>query len=122
MIFVIPRQTPAGLSYDPDVDAWLDGDGDVVAKEPSELGYYEVPALWGADASNFVLSMGGVLGRGDVVAIAKAEYRGYFEAVMEVVTGSLYGERYNLAGLENAPDGNAASGAAVFVVAQLRRK
>lgn len=118
-VFVIPRQTPAGLTYDADVDAWIDGDGDVVSKEPAELTYYEVPALWGADASNMVLAMGGILGKGDVVAVAKSQYRAYFDGAREVVTGSLYGERYNVAGLEDAPDGMAAP---VFVVAQLRRR
>lgn len=118
-VFVIPRQTPAGLTYDPDTDAWVDGDGDVVTREPAELSYYEIPALWGADASNMVLAMGGVLGRGDVVAVAKSQYRAYFEQAMEVVTGSLYGRRYSVAGLEDAPDG---MDAPVFVVAQLRRR
>lgn len=118
-IFIIPRQVPVGLSYDPDVDAWIDGDGHVVTKEPAELTSYEVPALWGADASNFVLQMGGVLGQGDVVAITRAQYRQYFDGAMEVVTGDLYGERYSVAGLEDAPDGMEAP---IFVVAQLRRK
>jgi hypothetical protein len=122
LVYVIPKYDPPGLTYDSDVDAWIDGDGDVVTKEPAELSYYEVPALWGADASNFVLSMGGVLGQGDVVAIAKAQYRDYFDVAREVVTGDLYGSRYTVAGLENAPDGGEPAGAAVFVVAQLRRR
>lgn len=117
-VYVIPRQTPAGLTYDADVDAWIDGDGEVVTKEPAELEYHEIPALWGADASNMLLAMGGVLGKGDVVAVAESRYRARFDSAMEVVTGSLYGERYTVAGLENAPDG----GGAVFVVAQLRRR
>jgi hypothetical protein len=121
-VYVIPKYDPPGLTYDADVDTWIDGDGDVVTREPAELSYYEVPALWGADASNMVLAMGGVIGQGDVVAVAKSQYRAYFDAAREVVTGDLYGSRYSVAGLENAPDGGEPAGAAVFVVAQLRRR
>lgn len=118
VVYVVPRQTPAGLTYDSDVDAWVDGDGDVVTRQPAELTYYQVPALWGSDSSNMLLALGGILGRGDLVAVALAEHRSKFDAAMEVVTGTLTGNRYVVAGLENAPDG----GAPVFVVAQLRRK
>lgn len=117
-IFAVPWQTPAGLTYDADVDDWLDGDGEVVTKTPSELTYTEIPALWGADAEQFVLGLGGISASGDIVAIARATYQSNLEGSMMVVTGSLSGDQYTVVDLENAPDG----GAAVFVVAQLRRR
>lgn len=117
-IYTVPWQTPDGLTYDPDVDSWVDGDGDVVTKTPSELTTSEIPALWGADAEAFALSLAGISVSGDIVAIAKAAYQTDLEGAMEVVTGSLAGDRYTVADLENAPDGDAA----VFVVAHLKRR
>jgi len=117
-IYAVPWQTPAGLTYDSDVDAWLDGNGDVVTKTPAELTTSEIPALWGADAEQFALGLAGISVSGDIVAIAKATYQSSLAGAMEVVTGSLAGDRYTVENLENAPDG----GAAVFVVAQLRRR
>lgn len=117
-LYAIPWQTPAGASYDADVDAWVDGDGDVVTKTPAELTYHTIPALWGADTNGFIMALGGLSAGGDLVAIAKAAYRNQIEGSMMVVTGSLSGEKYNITNLENAPDG----GAAIFVVVELQRR
>lgn len=117
-LYAIPWQTPAGASYDGDVDAWVDGDGDVVTKAPAELTYHAIPALWGADTSGFIMALGGLSASGDLVAIAKAAYRSQIEGSMMVVTGSLSGEKYSITNLENAPDG----GAAIFVVVELQRR
>lgn len=117
-IYAVPWQTPGGLTYDADVDAWLDGSGEVATKDPADLTTVAIPALWGADAEEFVLGLGGVSSGGELVAIAKAAYQSDLEGAMMVVTGSLSGDQYTVADLENAPDG----GAAIFVVAQLRRR
>ena len=103
--------------YDEEVDAWLDN-GEVVEKANDALVYDEVPALWGADADDFALLLGGVVTQGQVTAITKAEHKGKFEPLrFMVVTGSINGDRYKVTGVENAPDGDAA----VFVVAVLQR-
>ena len=119
VLYAIPWQTPSGATYDADVDAWLsDADGSVVTKTPSELTSTAIPALWGADAEALVLALGGVVTSGDLVAIARATYQSDLDGAMEVVTGSLTGDRYTVADLENAPDGSAA----MFVVATLNRR
>jgi len=118
-VYVFPWQVPAGSNYDPTVDAWVDADGDVVSKANSDLTYYAVPALWGADANSFVAAMGGEVGEGQVVAVAKFEHRAKFDAAFMVVPGDLSGgARYTVRGLENAPDGESG----VFVVANLSKK
>ena len=117
-LYGIPWQVPSGTTYDEDIDAWIDGNGDVVTKTPSELSYYAIPALWGADAEGLALAMGGIVGGGDLVGIAKADYSSQLEGSFYVVTGSLSGDAYNVSFIENAPDG----GAAVFTVIRLQRK
>ncbi len=117
-LYAVPWQVPAGASYSANVDAWLDGDGDVVAKTPAELTYYAVPALWGADANALAIVLGGVVDSGELVAIAKYEHQAKISGAMLVATGSLSGNRYTVRGIENAPDGEAG----VFVVASLVRR
>lgn len=117
-VFVIPTQTPSGAYADDNFDAWRsDADDSVVTKTPTELTSTEVPALWGADAEGFVLQMGGAVPSGDLVAMAKATYRATFDGAMEVVTGSLTGERYTVSGIEDAPDGTD-----VFIVVSLKQR
>lgn len=118
VVFVIPAQTPSGAHNDANFDAWRsDADDSVVTKTPTELTSTEVPALWGADAEALALQMGGVVPSGDLVLIAKATYQATFDGAMEVVTGSLTGERYTISGMENAPDGTS-----VFVVVSLKQR
>lgn len=117
-LYAVPWQVPAGASYSANVDAWLDGDGDVVSKAPAELTYYAVPALWGADANALALALGGVVDSGELVAIAKYEHQAKISGAMLVATGSLDGNRYTVRGIENAPDGEAG----VFVAASLVRR
>jgi hypothetical protein len=116
-LYAVPWQTPTGLTYDADVDAWVAGES---APDPDlyTLTKTAIPALWGADAAALALSLGGVVATGDLVAIAKAQYSADLAGAMMVITGSHDGERYTVANLENAPDG----GAAVFVVATLKRR
>ena len=117
-IYAVPFQTPSGLTYDADLDAWVDDSGSVPDPALYSLTMYGIPALWGADADNLILNMGGVVTDGDLVAIAKAAYQSQIDGAMMVRTGSQAGDKYNVTSLENAPDG----GAAVFVVARLRRR
>lgn len=117
-IYAFPWQTPAGLSYDPDVDAWVAGDGSAPDPDLYSLTYETIPALWGADAESLVLTLGGLARTGDLVAIARAEYGEALAGAFMVRTGSVDGEKYNVAGVENAPDGSAA----IFAVARLRRR
>lgn len=117
-VYAVPWQAPTGASYSADVDAWLDGDGAVVTKAPAELTYYEVPAIWGADASQFAQVLGGVVNTGELVCVAKYEHQAKVNGAMMVVTGSLTGNRYTVRDVENAPDGEAG----VFVVASLVRR
>lgn len=118
-LYAIPWQTPSGATYRAEFDNWLDGDDEVVSKTPAELTYYAIPALWGADAEALLLSLGGMGRTGDLVGIAKAEYSAQLDGAMMVVTGSLSGKRYNVAGVENAPDGGSDN---IFVVVQLNRR
>lgn len=119
VIYAIPWQSPSGATYDADVDAWLDDStGAVVTKTPAQLTSTEIAALWGADAENLVLSMGGIVPTGDMIAITKTADYSNLDGAMMVVTGSLTGDKYNLVKLENAPDG----GQAIFAVATLQRK
>jgi len=117
-LYAVPWQVPAGASYNANVDAWLDGDGDVVAKAPAELTYYAIPAMWGADANALALALGGVVDSGELVAVAKYEHAATINGAMMVVTGSLSGRRYTVRGVENAPDGEAG----VFVAVNLARR
>lgn len=117
-LYAVPWQTPAGATYDADVDAWLDGTGAVVTKTPAELTYYAIPALWGANAESLALTLGGVSAGGEMAAVARAQYQPQLAGAMLVVLGSLTGDKYTLANLESAPDG----GAAIFAVAGLKRK
>lgn len=117
-IYAVPWQTPAGLSYDADVDAWVNGAGAAVDPDLYTVSFYTVPALWGADAEGLILALGGISVSGDLAAIAKAEYGPYLAGTMYVAVGGIGGDRYVVKNLENAPDG----GAAVFVVATLQRR
>lgn len=117
-LYAVPWQTPTGLTYDADVDAWVNGAGAVVDPDLYTVSYYTIPALWGADSEGLALVIAGVSVSGDLAAIARAEYAPQLAGVMYVACGSLSGERYTVRNLENAPDG----GAAVFVVAQLARR
>jgi len=117
-LYAYPWQTPAGLTYDADVDAWVNGAGAAVEPDLYSLTYAAVPALWGADAESLALALGGVIRAGDVVAIAKAEYQPQLAGAMMVRAGSPGGEKYTIVNLENAPDG----GAAIFVVAGMARR
>lgn len=117
-LYVVPWQTPTGLTYDADLDAWVTGDGSAPDPDLYTLTKTAIPALWGADAASLALSLGGVVATGDLVAIAKAQYSADLAGAMMVICGSpTTGKRYTVANLENAPDG----GAAVFVVATLKR-
>lgn len=118
VIYVYPWQTPTGLTYDADVDAWVAGDGSAPDPDLYSLSGAEVPALWGADAESLALNMGGLAQTGDLVAIARAEYSDELAGAFMVRVGSEAGDKYSIAGLENAPDGSAD----VFVVARLRRR
>lgn len=117
-LYAVPWQTPTGLIYDADLDAWVAADGTVPDPDLYTLTRAAIPALWGADAASLVLTLGGVIATGDLVAIAKAQYQPDLAGAMMVITGSPDGKRYRVSNLENAPDG----GAAVFVVATLQRK
>lgn len=117
-LYAFPWQTPAGLSYDADVDAWVAGDGSAADPDLYSLSYTGIPALWGADAESLVLTLGGLAARGDVVAVARAEYGPQLTGAFMVRTGGVDGDKYSVAGLENAPDGSAG----VFVVARLKRR
>jgi len=118
-LYAYPWQTPAGLTYDADVDAWVSGAGAAPDPDLYSLTYYAVPALWGPNAEALTLALGGVVATGDQVAIAKAEYQPRLAGAMMVITGSpTTGEKFTLVGLDNAPDG----GAAIFVVANLKRR
>lgn len=118
LLYVVPWQTPVGATYDADVDAWLDGSGDVVTKTPAELTYSAVPALWGADAESLALALGGLQAGGDLVGIARYSYYATFDGCLMVVAGSITGDQYTVTGLEAAPDGSSD----VFVVVRLRRR
>lgn len=118
VIYIVPPQTPAGLTYSEDYDAWLDGGGNVVTKTPSELTSVSAPALWGQDAETVLLALGGTVNQGDLIALTKASYAAQLRAAIMIVTGSITGDIYDVDNVENAPDG----GAAVFAVARLRRK
>lgn len=117
-LYAVPWQTPAGLTYDADLDAWVAADGTVPDPNLYTLTKTAIPALWGADAASLALTLGGVVATGDLVAIAKAQYQPDLAGAMMVITGSPDGKRYRVSNLENAPDG----GAAVFVVVTLQRK
>lgn len=118
-LYAIPWQVPAGLSYDADVDAWIDGSGAVADPDLYSLTYNAIPALWGMDAEALVMALAGVSVSGDAVAIALAEYQPQLDGALMVRAGSpTSGEKYSVTRLENAPDG----GAAVFVVAGLQRR
>ena len=117
-VYAVPWQVPSGANYSADVDAWLDGDGDVVTKTPAQLTYYEVPAIWGADASELARALGGVVSSGELVCVAKYEHVAKISGAMLVATGSLSGSRYTVRDVESAPDGEAG----VFVVASLVRR
>jgi hypothetical protein len=117
-IYAVPWQTPTGLTYDADVDAWVAGDGSAPDPDLYALTKTAIPALWGEDAAALALSLGGVVASGDLVAVARAQYATDLAGAMMVITGSHSGKRYTVANLENAPDG----GSAVFVVATLKRR
>lgn len=118
MIYAFPWQTPAGLAYDGDVDAWVAGDGSAPDPDLYSLSYETIPALWGADAESLALTLGGVSARGDLVAVARAQYGEALAGAFMVRVGATDGEKYTITGLENAPDGSAG----VFVVARMKRR
>ena len=117
-LYIFPWQTPVGLTYDADLDAWVNGAGQAVDPDLYDQLYTEIPALWGADAESLALAMGGITATGDLVVIAKAEYASTLTGAYLVRTGAPDGEKYVVSGSENAPDG----GAAVFTVVNLKRR
>lgn len=118
MVYAFPWQTPAGLTYDSDVDAWVAADNSVPDPDLYSLDYTAVPALWGADAEGLALTLGGVSASGDMVAIARAQYGEALAGAFMIRAGAVNGEKYTITGIENAPDGSAG----VFVVARMRRR
>lgn len=118
MVYAFPWQTPSGLTYDADVDAWVASDGSVPDPDLYSLDYTAVPALWGADAEGLALTLGGVSAGGDMVAVARAQYGEALAGAFMVRAGAVDGEKYTITGLENAPDGSAG----VFVVARMKRR
>jgi len=119
-IFTFPWQTPTGSTYSDDLDVWLsDTTGLVVTQTNSELTSTEIPALFGDEADEFILAMGGVVTEGQLNAIVKVAAASNIEPrPFMVVTGSLAsGERYKVTKVTEVPRG----GATRFYVLSLTR-